>query len=83
MIKKLEEEMLQILPSDVETEPKEKPQQAARPRFVKVYFNNGNVAVFPQDRVLFYKESHPVSVVPGAYMVNWNSVSWMREHSDE
>lgn len=49
---------------------------------VKVYFTNGNTAVFPADKVVFRREN-PQLPQDGAVIVNWAAVSWMREYQED
>ena len=63
-----------------EKEKAQKPPEK-KPRFVKVYFNNGNTAVYPLDKVLFYN-TLPARIEPGTIAVNWAAVSWFREYEE-
>ena len=49
---------------------------------VKVYFTNGNTAVFPADKVVFCW-AEPPAPQDGKVVVNWDAVSWMREYQED
>ena len=48
---------------------------------IKVYFTNGNTAVFPKDKVVLC--DNPQLPQDGAVIVNWAAVSWMREYQED
>jgi len=48
---------------------------------VKVYFSNGNTAVFPKDKVVLCDD--PQLPQDGKVIVNWAAVSWMREYQED
>lgn len=53
----------------------------SRERHIKVYFTNGNTAVFPQSKARFWNVL-PATVEPGTIAINWNTVAWMREYEE-
>lgn len=65
-----------------QTEMQDIPMQTAPEKRVKVYFNNGNTAVFPQDRVVFVW-CEPPKPSDGLVVVNWDAVAWMREYQED
>lgn len=68
-----------------------------KPSLVKIYFMNGNTAVFQREKVVFMRDGGELFMlnsdmipvyctkktieVPTA-MVNWRAVSWVREYEE-
>lgn len=65
-----------------QTQMQDIPMQATPEKRIKVYFTNGNTAVFPQSRTKFWN-TLPAVVEPGMIAVNWNTVAWMREYQED
>lgn len=65
-----------------QTEMQDIPVRAEPEKRVKVYFTNGNTAVFPKDKVVFCWAEPPVPQ-DGKVVVNWDAVSWMREYQED
>ena len=78
--RKAKEEPMEQLPG--QTEMQDIPMQATTEKRIKVYFTNGNTAVFPQSRTKFWN-TLPAVVEPGMIAVNWAAVSWMREYQED
>ena len=72
----------QTKPMKGQMEMQEIPVTQEQPKRIKVYFTNGNTAVFPQEKARFWN-TLPVNVEPGTIAVNWNTVAWMREYEEE
>ena len=78
--RKTKEEPMEQLPG--QTEMQDIPMQTAPEKRIKVYFNNGNTAVFPVNKVVFCVGEPPLPL-NGLVALNWDSVAWMREYQED
>lgn len=65
-----------------QTQMQDIPMQATHEKRIKVYFTNGNTAVFPMEKLRIYKEM-PKQMELGTVSVNWDAIAWLREYQEE